>query len=46
MKHFETTHAVLEDTTNPSPFYAALVLGLNMLSATVIALAIMAMMWR
>ena len=46
MKNFETAQAVREDTTNPEPFYAAMVLGLNMLAATAIALAIMAMMWR
>jgi hypothetical protein len=46
MKNFETPQVITEDTTNPQPFYAAMVIGKNMLAATAIALAIMAMMWR
>ena len=46
MKNFETVQTIAEDTTNPQPFYAAMVLGLNMLAATAIALAILAKMWQ
>lgn len=45
MKNFETAQTI-EDTTNPQPFYAALVLGLSMLAATAVALAMMAILWR
>lgn len=46
MKPTQPTPTQTLQQPSESPFYAALVIGLPMLSATAVALAILALMWR